>query len=131
MAALSIARAIATSATGGTTRFPSFSSSVDEQERVAYWAFTDRVESTGGGWKLVVPRTQILGPEAKRLLSEAAVGGGTARTRARFEERQQAEHLRRRVEELEDLLTAYVAQLATQPARSARRFRLLQSMCWP
>ncbi|HKR64220.1 MAG TPA: DUF4365 domain-containing protein, partial [Thermoanaerobaculia bacterium] len=92
---------------------------VDEQTRVAYWAFTDRVESTdGGGWKLVIPRTQTLGPQAKSVLSEAAVGGGTERTRARIEERQQAEHLRRRVEDLEGLIATYMAQLAARPAAS-------------
>ena len=95
---------------------------VDEHARIAYWAFTDRIESTaGGGWKLVVPRTQTLGPEAKGVLSEAAIGGGTERTRARIEERQQAEHLRQRVEELEGIISHYVARITALPPDSASR----------
>ncbi|MDQ3279798.1 MAG: DUF4365 domain-containing protein [Acidobacteriota bacterium] len=98
---------------------------VDEHARVAYWAFTDRIESTaGGGWKLLVPRSQTLGTEAKGVLSEAAVGGGTERTRARIEERQQAEHLRRRVEELESLVAAYIAQFSTLSGGSATSARV-------
>jgi len=87
---------------------------VNTETRVAYWAFTDRIEQTaGGGWRLLVPRTQTLTTDAKSTLAEAAGGGGTARTRARIEERLAAEHLRQRVEELEGVVATYLAQLTT------------------
>lgn len=93
---------------------------VNTKTRVAYWAFTDRIErSTADGWRLFVPRTQTLTVDAKPVLAEAAVGGGTARTRARIEERLVAEHLRQRVAQLEEMIEAYVAQFATTSQQSA------------
>jgi hypothetical protein len=89
---------------------------VDEKTRVAYWAYTDGIEATnGGGWKLLVPRHQVLGAAAKIPLSEIAVGAGTERTRARKEQRERAEFLERRTAELEGLVAAYLAQLASAP----------------
>jgi hypothetical protein len=85
---------------------------VDEKTRVAFWARTENIEATEkGGWKLLVPRNQTLNKAAKPSLSEIAVGAGTERTRARHEEREQTERLRRRVEELEATVAAYLAQL--------------------
>jgi hypothetical protein len=89
---------------------------VDEKTRVAYWAYTDNIETTtAGGWKLLVPRHQVLGPTAKIPLSEVAVGAGTERTRAKDEERERTEHLGRRIAELEGEVAAYLAQLASKP----------------
>lgn len=89
---------------------------VDEKTRHAYWAYTDSIEATaGGGWKLLVPRHQVLGATAKTPLSEIAVGAGTERTRAKSEERERAEHLERRITELEGALSEYLAQLASAP----------------
>ncbi|MCM2317043.1 MAG: DUF4365 domain-containing protein, partial [Thermoanaerobaculia bacterium] len=87
---------------------------VDTDTRVAYWASTDHVQrSSKGGWKLIVPRSQTLGPQAIGVLSEVAVGGGTARTQARMEDRRATAELRRRVDELEVVVANYITQLAT------------------
>lgn len=87
---------------------------VDTDKRVAYWASTDQVQqSSKGGWKLVVPRSQTLGPQAIETLSEVAVGGGTARTQARMEDRRATAELRRRVDDLEVVIANYITQLAT------------------
>jgi hypothetical protein len=89
---------------------------VDEKTRIAYWAYTKKIEATDqGGWKLLVPRHQVLGATAKISLSEIAVGAGTERTRAKSEESERAEYLERRTAELEGLITAYLAQLASKP----------------
>ncbi|MFA6958692.1 MAG: DUF4365 domain-containing protein [Thermoanaerobaculia bacterium] len=89
---------------------------VDITTREVYWEFTDRAMQTpSGGWKLVVPRAQTLGAHAKEVLAEAAVGGGSARVQVRIEERRLSEVLRARVEELEDVLAKYAAQLAPLP----------------
>jgi Domain of unknown function (DUF4365) len=89
---------------------------VNEKTRIAYWAYTNSIEATdGGGWKLLVPRQQILGATAKVPLSEIAVGAGTERTRAKSEECDRAEHLERRIAELEGAVAEYLAQLASAP----------------
>ena len=94
---------------------------VDAKTKTAYWEFADRTRPIpSGGWKLIVPRTQTLGAHAINALADAAVGGGTARAQARFEERRLSEARRERIEELESVIATHVAQLATLPLPSKR-----------
>jgi hypothetical protein len=92
---------------------------VDPTTRTAYWEFTERVTSTGKGWKIVVPRANVLGAEAKAILSPIAVGRGTERTHAQVERQEQLDGLQSRIDDLERILAAYVEQLAARPAAPA------------
>ena len=87
---------------------------VDPKTRTAYWVSTANVEKTAQGWKLVVPRNQTLGLDAKASLSAITVGEGTERTRAKAEERERAKALQARVDALETMPASYTAALSTR-----------------
>jgi len=89
---------------------------VNEQTEIAHWTLVQEpIERTKNGWKILVPRQQILNVSSKPALSAIAFGAGTERTRAKSEEREREAELERRIAELEGAIAAYIAQLATQP----------------
>jgi len=94
---------------------------VDPKTRTAYWVATVNIEKVAQGWKLVVPRNQTLGLDAKAPLSAIAVGQGTERTRAKTEEREREKALRARVDALETMLASYTAALSTREKAPASK----------
>lgn len=93
---------------------------VNEQTRKAHWALVhEPIERSKKGWKLVVPREQLLDASSKAALSAIAFGAGTERTRAKNDESERQGELERKIAEVDALIAEYVGCLTAQPAQSS------------